>query len=203
MQGVWRMYQDSFYLPVFWLFVLLCSVSFSNQVDMGGIAILLPGNLPSVSPLGCSQSEPSWARNLWGSGPCNRGQSRGRERKRPEDWCTLLGCVPTGIVFREYWSSLGHISAVRWWNGGCLVDWMFWRGEWTVTPQMGCWQHPLHLLTRYKYPLGRQPLSGSSIISLTLNEPVRSLSEQGFNGVGKKSEKLFVPWEVEEHEQKL
>lgn len=57
---------------------------------------------------------------------------------------------------------------------------------------------PLYLLAKYEYVLGKQPLAGLSIISLTLNEPVRSLSEQDLNGVGKKREKLFGTLEVEE-----
>lgn len=73
---------------------------------------------------------------------------------------------------------------------------------------MGCWQQnveafPLYLLTKYKCLMGQQLLAGLSISSLPLNKPVRSLSEQGLNGVGKESKKFFGAFEVEEQGQGL
>lgn len=65
------------------------------------IYIFLPCNLPSVSPIGCSQPEASGVRNLWGSVPRDMEQSKGRERKGLKNWHNLLGQVPTGIVFRQ------------------------------------------------------------------------------------------------------
>lgn len=114
------MCQDSFYLPVF---LALCASVFGFILKWGrhgwklaiGTSILLPCNLPSVSPVSCSQPEASGARSLWGSFPCDMEHSRGRERKGPKNWHTLLGGVPTGVVF-----SLGHIPAVKWRNGGRL-----------------------------------------------------------------------------------
>lgn len=66
---------------------------------------LLPCNLP----------EARWARNLWGSVPCDTEQSKGREKKGPKDWHNLLGHVPTGIVFRDYWCRLSHCEVEGWW----------------------------------------------------------------------------------------
>lgn len=51
--------------------------------------------------------------------------------------------------------------------------------------------------------MGQQLLAGLSISSLPLNKPVRSLSEQGLNGVGKESKKFFGAFEVEEQGQGL
>lgn len=202
------MCEDSFYLPIFWAF---CASVFGFILKSGrhgwklaiGISVLLPCNLLSVSPISCSQPEASGARNLWGSVPCNMGQSRSRERKRPEDWYTLLGCVPTGIVFRECWSSLGHIPAVRWWNGGRLDQWDVLKGRMDSYAKDGLLAASTTSPDKIQVPSGKTTTFRFLNISLTLNEPVRSLSEQGLNGVGKKSEKLFVPWEVEEHGQKL
>lgn len=48
--------------------------------------------------------------------------------------------------------------------GDNFIGRIFWGRDWTVTLRMG-----------------------SSIMSLTLNKPVRSLSEERLNGVGKES----------------
>lgn len=136
-------------------FLALCAsvlASFSNWDRMAGNwPLASPSSCPATShrcvPLAAA-SQSQLSRNLGGSVPCDKEQSRGRESKGPMAWHTLLGHVPTGTVFREYWSSLDHILTVKWRDGGNLVD----RMSWTVTLRMGSWQQnvkvlPLHLLT--------------------------------------------------------
>lgn len=85
-------------------FLALCASVFGFILKWGrhgwklaiGISILLPCNLPSVAPVGGSQPEASRAWSLWGSFPCDMEHSRGRERKGPKSWHTLLGRVQPG-----------------------------------------------------------------------------------------------------------
>lgn len=72
------------------------------------------GSQLSKEPMGLS---PPVIQSTTGAG---RGKDPRANRRRTGTSC--LGRAPTGIVFREYWSSLGHIFMVKW----RLGVWMTW-----------------------------------------------------------------------------
>lgn len=125
-------------------------------------------NWPLASPFSCPATSCQWrlaepetcgARFLWSR------VKQGQEEKRSQEPAYL----PWPRAHRHLYSGSTGPDWVPYplWGRGMrddLVDRISWSGEWTVTLRMH-----------------------SSIISLTLNEPVRALSEQSLNAVDKES----------------
>lgn len=164
MQGVQRMCQDSFYLPVSWLFVLLCLALFSNWVDTGR-------NWPLASPSFClATSHQCLPLAVASQTPAEPGACGAHSLVirsaagggRGKDLRTGTPCL---VVCPQ--ASCSAWVTYPLWSGGTgddVADRISWSGEWAVIPSMGCWQHPLHLLKKSKCPLGRQPATGGSSV---------------------------------------